>query len=492
MNRLATILFLLLFTSISLTASTTGKIRGKIIDSKTGEPLIGVNIIIKGTTLGAATNVDGIYIILRVPPGSYEVEASMIGYQSVLYTAVNVEVGRTTNLDFSLSEGLIQSDEIVVTAERELVRLDVSASETNIQASDISELPLANRVEDIIGMQAGIQGNLVEGDLQIREGGASEVNVLIDGYSTVDSKMGKVSFPINKGSIQEVKVLRGGYNAEYGEARSGVVNIVTKNPSDDFHMSLDYQFEPAGRRHDGPDRYDPSIFWPYRLYDGPNSDSASTLVRYEGVTPDTIRWEGWKSYSDRLLNDNNPDNDLSPEEARELWKWRHRPVEYGQNSGHNLDLSLSGGIDFLPWDLNILTGFKYIDRPYTYPQGKDSYEETGFSVKLINRLSENTHLTISGLHNFVNTVSRDDANSKWSNEVRISYDGGNSEPFYLFNKPRVENTTTLVGLYTPKLMLIISRQNGAQKDSLIHGLKMEECLITDCIMIHSLDTSRPS
>ncbi len=446
MKRIASLILLLSIFTISIFASTTGKVRGKITDSQTGEPLIGANVILKGTTFGAATDINGVFIILRVPPGKFNVESSMIGYKSVLITNVNVEVDRTVQVDFQLTPTTIESDEIVVTAKRDLVRLDVSASETNIQASDIEELPFANRVENIIGMQAGVQGNLIEGDLQIRAGDASEVNVLIDGYSTVDSKMSKVSFPINKGSIQEIKVLRGGYNAEYGEARSGVVNIVTKTPEDDFHLSLDYQFEPPGRRHAGPDRYDPSVFWPYRLYDGPNADSATFLVRYEGITPDTIRWEGWKAYSDRLLNDNNPDNDLTPEEARELWKWRHRPVEYGNISGHNLDLTLSKGIDFLPWHISILAGFKYINRPYTLPQAKDSYEESGFSVKMINRLGENTHLTVSALNNYVNTVSRDDANSKWSNEVKLSYDGGSSEPFYLFNKPRVEYTTTLIGL----------------------------------------------
>ena len=446
MGRLTGLILLLFFFAVSTFASTTGKIRGTIVDAQTGEPLFGSNIILKGTSLGAASDINGVFIILRVPPGSYEVKASMLGYKATIVKNVNVEVDRTIQLNFELSPSSIESDEIVVTAKRELVRLDVSASETNIQASDIEELPFANRVEDIIGMQAGVQGSLIEGDLQIREGDASEVNVLIDGYSTVDSKMGKVSFPINKGSIQEIKVLRGGYNAEYGEARSGVVNIVTKNPGDDFRLSLDYQFEPPGRRHDGRDRYDPASLWQYRLYDGPNADSASHLVRYEGVTPDTVRWEGWKSYSDRLLADNNPDNDLTPAEARELWKWRHRPVEYGNISGHNLDLTLSSGVDFLPWDLNILTGLKYINRPYTYPQAKDSYEEAGFSIKLINRLGENTHLTISGLHNYVNTVFRDDANSKWSNEVKLSYGGGNSELFYLFNKPRVENRTTLIGV----------------------------------------------
>ncbi len=458
MARLLSLVLLLTFFVSSIFASTTGKIRGRVVDAATGEPLVGVNVILKGTSLGAATDINGGFIILRVPPNTYSVEASMIGYKSVLIKNVKVEVDRTVSLNFKLSLATIESKEVVVTAKRDLVKLDVSASETNIQASDIDELPFANRVEDVIGMQAGIQGNLVEGDIQIRAGDASEVNVLVDGYSTVDSKMAKVSFPINKGSIQEIKVLRGGYNAEYGEARSGVINIVTKTPSDDFHLSLDYQFEPPGRRHDGPDRYDPSIFWPYRLYDGPNADSASILVRNEGITPDTIRWEGWKAYSDRLLGDNNPDNDLTPKEARELWRWRHRPVKYGNIPGHNLDLTLSSGIGFLPWKMNVLAGLKFINRPYTYPQAKDNYEERGFSLKIMNRIAENTHLTISALSNYVNTVYRDDANSKWSNEVKLSYGGGNSEPFYLFGKPRVENTTTLVGakllqVFSPTLYL---------------------------------------
>ncbi|MCB9206357.1 MAG: TonB-dependent receptor [Ignavibacteriales bacterium] len=470
MNRLTNLILLLILITSSVFASTTGKIRGTIIDAESGEPLVGANIILKGTTLGAATNLNGSFIILRVPAGVYNVEASMIGYQSYLFTNVKVEADRTINIDFKLSPEAIESEEIIVTAKRDLVRLDVSASETNIQANDIAELPLASRVEDIIGMQAGVQGNLVEGDLQIRAGDASEVNVLVDGYSTYDSKMAKVSFPINKGSIQEVKVLRGGFNAEYGEARSGVVNIVTKTPSNDFHMSLDYQLEPAGLRHDGPDAYDPSVFWPYRLYDGPNADSASFLVRYEGVTPDTIKWEGWKAYSDRLLNDNNPDNDLSPEEARELWNWRHRPVKYGNNVGHNIDLTLSGGVDFLPWQMNILAGGKYISRPYTYPQAQDAYEETGFSLKLINRLSENTHLTISGINSFVNTVSRDDANSKWSNEVKLSYDGGNFERFYFFNKPKVEYNTTLIGAH---LLQVFSPTLYAEFDANYFSAKWE-------------------
>jgi outer membrane receptor protein involved in Fe transport len=448
MKRLFTFLLILLISSITVHAATTGKIKGTITDSETGEPLIGANVIIEGTSQGAATDLDGNFLILAVSPGEYRLKASMIGYETMIQIQVQVEVDRTIIVNFALSPTELKSAEVIVTAERDEVRLDVSASETNLQAKEINTLPFASRVENIIGMQAGVTGNLLEGNINIREGSSNETDVLVDGYSTADTKAGKVSFPVNKNSIQEIKVLRGGYNAEYGESRSGIINIVTKNPEDKFHVSVDYQFEPAQYRHDGAERYDPSKMWQYRLYDGENSNDSSYIVRYEGKTNDTIRWIGWNAYSERLLTDNNPDNDLTSEEARELWQWRHRPIEYGNKTGHNLDLSMSGGIVSLDsWKLNVLAGFKYINRPYTYPQPRDSYEEIGYMLKLVNRFGSNTTLTLSALSTTINTVNSDDANSKWSSEIKLSYDGGSAEPFYLAVKPYVNNTVDLYGLH---------------------------------------------
>jgi len=446
MERLIRLIFLILILTVSVFAATTGKIRGVVTDAQTGDPIAGVNVFLTGKPLGGATNADGVYIILRVPPGQYEVQANMLGYNSITKQNVKVESDRTITLDFELQESILEGEGVVIVAERDLVKLDVSASETNIQQAEMKEVPFANRVENIIAMQAGVTGNLEEGELKIREGGASEVNVLIDGFSTVDAKFAKVTFPVNKGSIEEVKILRGGYNAEYGEARSGIVNIVTKDPGEKLQISLDYQLEPAGLRHAGPNRYNSSGYWLDDLYDGPDSDEESNIVRYEGITPDTKKWEGWNAYSDRLLNDSNPNNDLTAEEARELWRWRHRPIEYGKLAGHNIDLAVSGGIKLLPWDMSVLSGFKYENRPFTYPQALDNYEETGYSLKIVNKFNENNHLTLFALHNIVNTVSRDRAGSNWSNEVKLAYNGGDSEYFYPYRKPFVDNKTTLLGM----------------------------------------------
>ncbi len=437
--------FLLLILMLSWTASfagTTGKIRGTVVDVD-GNPLPGANVVLVGTTMGASTGLDGSYIILLVPPGTFRVQASMMGYRSQVTSQVKVEVDRTTNVNFTLQEEVIEGETVVVEAKRDLVRLDVSASETNIDAEEVKNIPFARRVEDMIGMQAGISGNLVECDLRIRAGEYHENDVLVDGYSTTDGKSSKVSFPVNQQSIQEVQVLRGGFNAEYGEARSGLINIITKDPSDKFHITMDYRYDPVRNRHLGRDRYDPINMWQYDLYDGPNADSASYIVRYEGITPDTLRWEGWVSYADKLLNDGDPDNDLTAEEARELWRWRHRPIAYAQVPGHNIDLSISGGIGFLPWKMNYLAGFKYQKQPFGSTQPQDSYNETDVTVKLLNRVSDDTKITVTFLNSYVNTVSRDRAGSSWSNEVKLSYSGGASEPFYPYRKPWVDRRTTL-------------------------------------------------
>ena len=82
--------FLLIFllTPLSIYAGTTGKLSGSVKDAQTGEPLVGANILIVGTDLGAATNINGSYIILNISPGNYSVRVSFIGYESKIITEV--------------------------------------------------------------------------------------------------------------------------------------------------------------------------------------------------------------------------------------------------------------------------------------------------------------------------------------------------------------------------------------------------------------------
>ncbi len=462
-------LFSLLIVSLlslsALYAGTTGKIRG-IVTDQNGDPLPGANIILQGTYLGASTDKDGVYIILLVPPGKYNIEASMIGYKTSVVKDILVETDRTNTTNFVLEEAIMEGETVVVEAKRDMIKVDVSASETNVKAAEVRDIPFASRVEDLVGMQAGVTGSLQEGKMEIRAGDYYENNVMVDGLSTTDGKSGKTSFPVNQQSIQEVQVLRGGFNAEYGEARSGLVNIVTKDPEDKFHVSVDYRYDPVRNRHQDWGRYDPRNMWPYRLYDGPNADSASYIVLYNGITPDTLKWEGWQAYSDRLNSDADTTNDLSPQEARDLWKWRHRPMDYATVPGHNIDVSVSGGIGFLPWKMNVLAGFKYQSSPFPTTQPQETYNETDYFLKIVNKLSESTNVTLQFMNSYVNTVSQDDAGSKWSNEIKLSYSGGSSEPFYPYRKGWVDRRNTMGAL---KLLHVFSATRYLEADLSFFG-----------------------
>ena len=131
----------LIFVFQFILAGTTGKISGKVVDEN-NQPLIGCNIIIKGTSLGAATNLEGEYFIINVPPGSYNISASMIGYGTVIIEGTQVMVDLTAKADFFLNPESIEGEEIIVTAEKPTVRLDQTSMSAVVSSEDIENLPV--------------------------------------------------------------------------------------------------------------------------------------------------------------------------------------------------------------------------------------------------------------------------------------------------------------------------------------------------------------
>ena len=109
-----------------LIAGTSGKIAGKVTHTETGEPLAGANVIIRGLGMGAATNIDGDYFILNVPPGVYEVETTMIGFTRLIQTEVRVRIDQTTRLEFSLQSVVIGGEEVTIVAEKPLVNKNLT------------------------------------------------------------------------------------------------------------------------------------------------------------------------------------------------------------------------------------------------------------------------------------------------------------------------------------------------------------------------------
>jgi outer membrane receptor protein involved in Fe transport len=228
-------LFLLATLALGLSAAAdaqTGKISGRVTDAATGETIPGVNVLIEGTGQGAATNLDGEYVIIGVRPDTYVLTFSFVGYQTTRVEDVRVRIDLTTNVDAELQEeDLGLEGEIVVTAQRDLFERDVTATTAFVSGDEIRAIPVEN-FADVVELQAGV----VEegGNLHFRGGRAGEVGYWIDGVPVTDVYDGGLALEIENSSVQELQVVTGAFNAEYGQALSGIVNVVTRDGSDEF------------------------------------------------------------------------------------------------------------------------------------------------------------------------------------------------------------------------------------------------------------------
>ncbi len=205
--------------SASLYAQS-GKINGTVTDAN-GEVLPGVNIIIDGTLQGASSADDGFYQILNVKPGIYSLKATYIGFATIVIENVKVAENLTTEINFVLQEETIEGEEIVVTAVQPVVKPDVSASVTSIQAEEIASLPVTD-VASVIGLEAGIHGTSVRG------GSSSDLEFAVKGISQRSTRSNSASQEISFTSLNSVQVQTGGFNAEYGNIQSGLISVTTK------------------------------------------------------------------------------------------------------------------------------------------------------------------------------------------------------------------------------------------------------------------------
>ncbi|OGV06593.1 MAG: hypothetical protein A2499_16980 [Stygiobacter sp. RIFOXYC12_FULL_38_8] len=217
-------------------SQSTGKIMGKVIDISTGEGIPFANVVIEGTTTGAATDMEGGYVILNVPPGKYDVTASYIGYQKVTTKSITVNVGFTTSLSFNLSPGEVTLNAVVVQGERNpLIRQDLTNPTVSITSESVDILPVDN-ISDIIKLQAGVvTGD--DGSIHIRGGYGNEVAYTLNGLSLNDPYGNARAVGLATNAVQEASVSTGTFSAEFGNALSGVVNYVTKEGGEKFAFS---------------------------------------------------------------------------------------------------------------------------------------------------------------------------------------------------------------------------------------------------------------
>lgn len=232
----ALIALVFIFSAVETTQAQTGKIAGRVLEAGTGEPLPFVNIIIEGTSQGAASDIDGYYSILNVRPGTHSIKASAIGYNSQTITDVRVSIDLTTKADFELGETSLElGEDVVVVAEKPLVTKDLTASTALVGADQIASLPVTE-FQEVLELQAGVVGGNVRG------GRSGEVVYAIDGVPVTDGFDGSTVVDVSASSIQELQFISGAFNAEYGKALSGYVNLSTKEGDNSFTGSITTYF----------------------------------------------------------------------------------------------------------------------------------------------------------------------------------------------------------------------------------------------------------
>ncbi len=238
MKRLVTLFILYCgLASFSAHAATSGKVTGFVRDAATNDPLAGVTVRAEGTELRAISGLNGEYFILNVPVGSIRLEVQMIGYLPIRTQWFTVNSDRTTRIDFELETTILDLAELVaITAPRTSIRSDLTASSEVIVPREIESLPVTD-LSDLIFLQNGVVRD-AEGNLHVRGGRGNEISYYVDGATLEDPLLGGMGTHIQLGSVEELVINRGGFNAQYGEAMSGVVNIVTREGSGSLSGTL--------------------------------------------------------------------------------------------------------------------------------------------------------------------------------------------------------------------------------------------------------------
>ncbi len=244
---------LLLMAALALPAQTTGDIEGTITDTS-GTPLPGVTV--EGTSPRMqgirveASGRDGKYRILAVPPGKYLIVATLSGFETVR-ESVTVSLDATETLDLKLK--IVVRESVTVSGEVPLVDVTSTTSGTNYTNKVIAKLPVARNYADIVRSNPGVstdRGETQGRSLALTIYGATSVENqwIIDGINTTNVIKGFQGKAINNEFIDEVEVKTGGYQAEYGRALGGIINVITKSGGNQFRGDLFGYYESESTR----------------------------------------------------------------------------------------------------------------------------------------------------------------------------------------------------------------------------------------------------
>ncbi len=223
-------LFLALFVAafVPVLVFASGKIHGKVTDAGTGEPLVGANVVVAGTQMGAATNVSGEFVILNVPAGTYTLRSTYVGYQAITITNLRVNDELTTEANFPLPAEGVTVGTVEIVAQRPLVNKSATNAVRIIDNSFFETLP-GRGVNLAVSVQPGVvvQNN----NVYIRGSRPDEVGYYVNGVNVSNKVNGGNGLFVPAEAVEQIQVQAGGYNAEYGSANAGIVSTQLRSGS---------------------------------------------------------------------------------------------------------------------------------------------------------------------------------------------------------------------------------------------------------------------
>ena len=392
------ILLVLLLSVAPVFAGTSGKISGRVTDGANREALVGVNVTVVGTTLGGTTDVNGNFTILNVPPGTYQARASLVGYTTTVFAGVVVNIDQTTTLDVELKQQVIESGEVVIVAERKAVQRDVSTSVASVTGEEVHALPVTS-VAQVATLQAGVEGGLV-----IRGGGADQSLFLLDGVTQRDPRNNQPITNVPLSAVQEVSIERGGFNAEYGQLQSGILNVVTKEGArSKYNASITARYSPSQKKYFGISPFDPNSMWlrpyldPAVAWTGTQNGAWDEYTQRQYPLFDG----GWNAVSQQMLASGDP-NALSPAAAQKLFEWQHRKREDTKSPDYNIDFGIGGPV--IPFtetndalgNLRFFLSFRNQRSMLLVPLTRPDYYEDVWSLRLTSDIAKAMKLDITG------------------------------------------------------------------------------------------------
>ena len=396
-NRISFFAYFLLLSSILL-AGTTGKISGRITDAQTGEGLAGVNIVVTDTYLGTATDIEGYYTILNVPPGDYDLTVSMIGYKRTTVKEVRVEIDLTTSIDVPLETEILEGEGVEVIAQNRVIKVDVAASQLSVTGDEIEELPVSS-LGQVVGLKAGITSSL-----GIRGSGSDQTMLMLDGVALRDARNDAPVTGIPLSSIQEVSVQTGGFNAEYSNVRGGIINVVAKEGDPDrYSGTFTYKYSPPAAKHFGESVYSANSFWLYPYLSDSTAWYGSSNANWDEYDERQFTsFDGWIAISQATLSDDDPTNDLTPAAAKRIFEWQYRKDGNIHKPDINMDFGFGGPIPVIgPMLGNLRFYYSRIQEStqYLFPLSTDGLNSYGNVLKLTSDISDNMKLSVSALWN---------------------------------------------------------------------------------------------